>query len=236
MNLKKIILILIIIFITTGCVSSDYNLTINKDLSVNEEVFISATDEYFDLFYMDYRLTIVKNVYNNQEIMKTLPDNNYSYKLIEEERRPGVLANKKYNNINDYIKETIFKTQVFEDIEYIEKDNLITIQTKNFLPYVEDETDVRYPISDLKINIKVPYVVTSNNADKYDNVTNTYTWNIDEETKDKKIEITFDKNKIYVYNLGIYIFISILIILAIIVIVIILKMVKKNKRNNKIYE
>ena len=236
MNLKKIILILIIIFITTGCVSSDYNLTINKDLSVDEEVFISATEEYFNLFYMDYRLTIVKGVYNNNEIMKNLSNNNYSYKLIEEEKRPGVLVNKKYNNLNDYTKETIFKNQSFSDIEYIEKDNLITIQTKDFLPYVEDKTDVRYPISDLNINIKVPYIVTSNNADNIDKVTNTYTWYINSETKDKKIEITFDKNKIYVYNLSMYIFIIILIILIFIVGIIVFKIVKKNKRNNKIYE
>ena len=236
MNLKKIILILIIIFITTGCVSSDYNLTINKDLSINEEVFISATDEYFNLFYMDYKLTIVKGVYDNKEFMQILPNNNYSYKLIEEEKRPGVLINKKYNNLNDYTKETIFKNQSFEDIEYVEKDNLITITTKNFLPYVEDETNGRYPISDLNINIKVPYIVTSNNADNIDKVTNTYTWYINSETKDKKIEITFDKNKIYVYNLSMYIFIIILIILIFIVGIIVFKIVKKNKRNNKIYE
>ena len=123
---------------------------------------------------------------------------------------------------------------MFEDIKVTTDNNLVTIKTNGFLPYVEDETDVRYPISNLNINIKLPYVVTSNNADSYNKKTNTYTWNINSETLDKEINLTFDKSKIYVYNLVMYISIAILCVIGLIIALIVFHLRKRNKTNNKV--
>ena len=105
---------------------------------------------------------------------------------------------------------------------------------KNFIPYIEDETDNGYPISNLMINIKVPYQVVDSNASEIDKKTNTYKWKITEASKEEELKITFDKTKIYVYNLYMYISIGILCLLVVVLILIIRYLVKKNKKNNKI--
>lgn len=231
----KKILILLIPFFLTGCASVSYNIDIEKNLNITEEVFISATDEYFNNFYKNYPLTIVKEWYQSDRILNILNENNYEHKIITENvAYPGVLVKRKYNSLTDYSNNTIFKSQSFENIYTIQNENLITIKATDFLPYIEDESDSRYAISNLSINIKLPYVVVNHNADKYNKETNTYTWIINEKTKEKEIELTFDKNKVYVYNLVMYISIIILSLIVIAIIIIIKKYIKKNKINNQI--
>ena len=198
MNLKKIFLVLIGIFLMTGCADVKYNINISKKMKVEEEVFITGTNTYFANFYRNLPITIVEEYYNNKETMKPLAENGYTFEINKDKGRyPGILANKSFNSLKEYKENTVFINQVFEDISLIENDKLITLETKNFLPYVEDESFGRYPISNLSIDIKLPYVVTENNADSYNPKTNTFTWKIDSNTKDKEIKLTFDKSKIY---------------------------------------
>ena len=231
----KKILILLIPFFLTGCASVNYNLEIEKNLEVSEEVFITGTTDYFNNFYKNYPLTIVEEWYQSERILNTLNENNYNHKIITDEvTYPGVLVKKKYNSLTEYSNNTIFKDQTFEKIYSITNDNLITIKAVDFLPYLEDETDARYAISNLSINIKVPYVVVNHNADKYNKQTNTYTWAITEKTDEKEIELTFDKNKVYVYNLVMYISMFILCLVIVAIIFVVRKYIKKSKINNQI--
>ncbi len=235
MKLKKFILILVVPFFITGCASVNYNLEIDKNLGVKEEVFLTATSEYFDIFYKEYPETVIKRFYEDEDLLKPLKDNGYEYSMIDKDiAYPGILTKKNYISLDSYTKTTVFKNISFENIESSVSGDLVTIQSKNFIPYVEDETDNGYPVSNLVINIKVPYVVTSNNADKFDKKSNTYTWKITKETENKEIKITFDKTKVYVYNLSVYISFGILCLLIIILIFVIRYFVKKNKKNNKI--
>lgn len=231
--LKKIIII-IIPFLLTGCGSVKYDLNIEKDLTVSETSFMTATADYFNLFFKNYPITIVEGVYELEENKLLFTNNGYTYDLVRENiKYPGILVTKKYNNLNDYSNQTIFKGQTFEEINVTTNDNLVTLKTKNFLPvYLVEEIDDRRIVSELEINIKLPFVVTNHNADNYDKKTNTYSWYIKEDTEDKEIELTFDKNKKYVYNLVMYISLSILILLGVIGIIIGIMIVKKNKRNN----
>mgnify|MGYP003313448832 CR=1 FL=1 len=103
MNFRKIILIFIIPFFLTGCVSAKYTLDIDKNLKVSEEVFISATSEYFGSFYKNNPITIVKEWYNDSENKNSLTKNNYSHELVTENvTYPGVLVKKKYDNLSEY--------------------------------------------------------------------------------------------------------------------------------------
>lgn len=231
--MKKIFL-LIIPFLLTGCASVSYNLKINKDLSVVEDVKMTATKEYFDSYYKNLPITIVKQAYES-EWMDVVKQNEYDYKLVKDNvRYPTIFVNKKYDNLNKYTKETIFKGESFENILVIENNNLITIKTDNFLPYLEDQDQARFPISQLVINIQVPYVVTNSNADKKNMQDHIYTWIINEKTENKEINITFDKTKIYIYNLTMYISMIIIGILIVIGIIVIIKIRNKNKINNTI--
>ena len=60
--MKKIILIFLILFLVSGCATVEYQLDIQKDLSVLENVFISATSEYFNDFYRENPKTVVKRI------------------------------------------------------------------------------------------------------------------------------------------------------------------------------
>ncbi len=233
--LKKII-ILIIPFLLTGCGSVNYNLNINKDLTVEEQVFMTATEEYFDIYYKNFPKTIVKNTYDDPETMKPLIDNNYQYELkTDNQQFPGILAKKKFNSLLEYTNKTVFKGQAFKNISTTTKDSLVTLKATDLLPYILDEDVDYYLISRLKITIKLPYIVTSNNADSVNEKTNTYTWKIDEKTKSKEINITFDKSKIYIYKNDLIKYISIFLICVLIILLITYfrKIIKKNKFNNQ---
>lgn len=234
--MKKKILIFIIPFLLTGCANVSYDVNIDKDLKVEENVFITATSEYFSLFYKDYPKTIVSEWYNTEK-KNLLTNNNYTHELVTKDvRYPGVSIKKTYSTLSEFTNNTIFKNQVFENLLVITNEDLITLKSIGYLPYVEDETDNRYSVSNLVVKIKVPFIVEEHNADKVDKKTNTYTWIIKEETDNKEIDITFSKNKIYVYNLAMYISIIILSLLVIIAFYVIRKYVKKGKKNNKIYD
>lgn len=230
--MKKVILLLFSLFLVTGC-SVTNTVTINKDLSVKEELDMTGTSEYFNNYYKSRPINIINMMLDTGNRKETLINNGYSYVIKKESYYPSVLASKKYDTIDDYVSKTIFKEQYFNTFETYSNNNLITIKASDFIPYNPDNTEI-YSITKFVYNLKVPYVVEKHNADNYDKKTNTYTWYIDKDTENKEIEITFDKDKVYVYNLVMYISMIILLILAIIVGIIVYKLVKKNQMNNQI--
>lgn len=232
--MKKLVLVLIFLFLTTGC-SVTSNITINKDLTVKEEVKMTGTSEFFSTYYKSRPITTVNMLLNSGNRRETLIKNGYQYYIDESGNYPVVIANKNYSSINSFVTNTIFKEQYFENFETTEVNNLITIKAYNFIKYIEGDVEL-YEIDNFALNIKLPYVVTSHNADKYNSKTNTYTWYIQKETEDKEINLTFDKNRVYVYNLVMYISIFLLCLLGVILIIVIRKIVIKSKKNNKIIE
>ncbi len=231
--MKKVIILLLLVFLITGC-DVRTNITINKDLVVKEEVRMTGTSDFFATYYKNLPITVVNDMLNTANRKEILTNNGYKYEINQDERYPAVIATKSYSSIKEFTEKTIFKEQYFTNFETSTKDNLVTINANGFKKY--DQNPEYYAIDKCSIRIKVPFIVTESNADSYDAKTNTYIWNIELETKDKEIKITFDKNKIYVYNLVMYISIIVLIILGIILGIVIKKLVLKSKKNNKIYE
>lgn len=233
--MKKKILLLIIPFILTGCASVNYNITIDNDLTVLEEATITGSTEYFNIFNKNYPKTIVLEWYEDADIQSILNNNNYKHELIEKGvYYPSVFVKKTYASLQEYTTNTIFNNQVFEDILITNNDDLITINTVNFLSRSEDETDQGYNIDNLSITISLPFKVSDHNADTYSEKNNTYTWYIDSATSEKEINLTFNKNKIYVYNFSKYVSLFLIIILVLALIYFIRKIILKNKLNNKI--
>lgn len=235
--MKKVIMLLLIVFLFTGCADVNYDLRIAKDLSVNESVNISATEKYFNNFYMNLPITIVKGSYENMDLMSPLVKNKYSYELKKDNLPyPSVFVQKKYSSISDYAVSTIFKGQSFEKINISEDNNLITLNATDFIKYAPEDSggdsDNYFPVSKLNVNITLPFVVTNNNADKVIQKTNTYIWYINEETTNKEINLVFDKTKIYINNISLYISIVILVLIILVGIIYVCKLIKKNKSNN----
>ena len=62
---------------------------------------------------------------------KTLKEKNYEYRLVEE-TKPYVLASKTYGSVNDYIKESVFFNDYFDEIKYTENGSIKRIETVGF--------------------------------------------------------------------------------------------------------
>ena len=233
--MKKKILILLIPFLLTGCASVNYELDIDKNINVSEKVKITATSDFFNIYYKNLPITIVKEFYNDSDIQNKLNSNNYKHEINQKNAKyPEVIISKEYKSLEEYSQNTIFKNQVFENVIITTNDNLITLQTVNFKKYTTDDDSDSYPVSKLAISIKSPYVVVENNADKHDKKTNVYIWLVDSSTENKEIKITFDKNKIYIYNIIMYISLFVIILIILSMIIIGFKIHKKNVINNEI--
>ena len=181
------------IFIITGC-KVEYKLKINDDLTVQESVTMTGTDEFFNNYYKSSRLNVI-NMLLNDERKKQLTENGYQYEIVEQ-TTPYVLATKKYNNIEEFSSKTIFFNQYFENLEVVNDEGIISIKTQDFIPINPDFIE-RYDIKTTKIEITVPFKVVSSNATRFDAKTNTYTWYISDETTDFSLDLSYNSNMMY---------------------------------------
>jgi len=228
--MKKLFVLIIFLFMITGC-SVKSNITINKDLTVKEEVHMTGTPEFFAIYKKSLPITTVNMMLETGNRKNTLIENGYNYHIDKSGVYPVVVASKNYNTIDSFTKNTIFKEQYFKNFETIYDGNLITIKADDYINFIDGDTEL-YEVKNFVLNIKLPYVVTSHNADSYDAKTNTYTWTIKLSDENKEINLTFDKTRVYVYNLVMYISICVLIIICIALIIYARKIIKKNKINN----
>ncbi len=186
----KRLLLLSSLMLITGC-TAKYNLIINDDLSVSDEITASETIKYYDENYSLYdRNTAITNLWDN---MSSIFDysRHYTYKIND--NNTGIVAVSEYSSLQDYINRNSIYKQYFEKIDFSLNDDIITIKTSgDFYPYVEQDPE-RFPIDSFSLNIKLPFKVLNSNADLIDG--NTYTWHINKDTKEKSIYLEFDSSK-----------------------------------------
>jgi len=113
--MRKILALIIMIFLLTGC-SVNYNLTINEDLTINEEVNMTGTSEFFSVYNKTSKLNVIKMMLDTDD--KTLlENNNYSISIVEDDT-PYVKASKTFDDIIDYTNNNVFFKQYFDKIDY----------------------------------------------------------------------------------------------------------------------
>ena len=231
--MKKILLLVPLMLLITGCRVKS-NIIINKDLTVKETINMTETSEYFNIRYKELPSTVIKSLLTSGKREETLIKNGYKYEFSNLEKTPSVLATKEYSSLEEFAKNTIFKNQFYDDIIITINNNIISFKTSDVIPYDEENTEL-YDVEKCSVTITLPFVVTSHNADNYEKISNSYTWNFSGDNP-KKLELSFDKNKIYIYNIYMYISMFILFLIVVIIIIIILKMRKKNQINNSFCE
>lgn len=229
--MKKIrnILFIFIILLMTGC-SVEYNLSINGDDSITEKVV--ATEKTKKMESLTRRkgknaVSYLYDIYNRDD------SSNIVSKVEGSNTIATVTASHK--DIDEYAKN--FSSDIFDKVNVSRKNDEVTITAvqKRELGGMSSYS----PLYDsVEVKIKVPYIVTDNNADKIEG--SVYVWNINKEQDLKKIKITYKedsrknsvnlkiKNKTYNINYGILIVSGIIILLLIIFIIIYFK----NKKNN----
>lgn len=232
--MKKIILLIVGLFILSGC-SATYNLEIYNDeykenISVLSEkadttemkdwnIPTNADEENMDILLTTDKITGI-NYYAKKD---SFTNNHYKYAYANEFSMTNYY--KSYFAVNSYD----FFAVYYDDTDESGKKDLITIST-SFKNLIFE----KYPdLENLTINIKTNHRVYSNNADSKKDYT--YTWNINKNNyADKAIQIRIYKDK-YVLNYNqelskkLYIFLIILGILLVAMVIALLRMRKANK-------
>lgn len=234
---NKIIICLITIMLLTGC-TANYNVTINKDLTV-EENFEVIGDDRFKLtsgYTEDSMYSALKETYSELITEGDLDD--IKTKIVN--NNLTITSNIKYNNLNDFANSKYIK-KIYKDGLKVSTDRSVVSITSineldNFWLFVNGMEEDPL-INKLKVSIKIPYEVISNNATSVDKKTNTFTWEYDFQDYDKSIEITFDKNKEFIYGVDtkkVTKYIVYIILLGLVIFAIYKVYKNKNKKNNKI--
>lgn len=173
--MKKTILILLMLFITTGCTAT-YNLEISEN-GFEESLTISATDISENKYIIDYpQNAYYDEIGNNEDPTKKAEGVEYYNSFIREKKD---LKSINYNylfNVENFERSNIirnsFSTFVLKQYDH-DKDgenDYMMISTTDDFNILKNNDE----LENLTININCHYEVISNNADKVDG--NTYIW------------------------------------------------------------
>lgn len=223
---KKIILIFICLF-CIGC-EAKYELHINKDLSVTENMIGLENDTFYDNYYNSTKERVISFMTETKD--EHLNEVGYTKEIVTENDLTGAKVSKKFSTLEEYFEKSQAYTQFYEEWKHTVKNGIVTISLKNQLLRNEDSIE-RYVIDNCYVSITLPFKVKKSNADNVDNKTNTYSWKLnDHEAKD--IYIKFDINKEASYKQVNYIPYIIVSCVFICVFIIVYVFYKKYKLNN----
>lgn len=238
--MKKLLFILI--FLSTiffaGC-SASYDLVVDTDGKVKES-FYGIVDNETVLKYNDTIDTFLDSKiysYENMDIYKP-----YTFSKKIDKDTSYVKMERTYSSLESYIEISPLLDYLFEKVMFLNENGVVTFVTSGDFYYEniypENSPDSSFYIDEVKINIVFYNKVISNNADSYDENTNTYTWIINEDTKLKGIEfklsdeIRYDVIVKQFFKDNMMIFIAIgVIILAVLIVISALSAKIKNRNN-----
>lgn len=181
MNKKlKIFIIGILLILVTGC-SGNYNLKINDDMSVEEELYLTI-----DSSNNEYTKTLKIFKENN------IPEKDYEVVLSDNNVR--ITYNKKYDSIEEYLLDSKVYHELIDEIQFNKSNDYIDLYVNQKLKLSNDNviktngtnlTDLDV----LQINIENPFDVNFSNAEIVND--NVYTWTIKKGDIEKKIQMQF---------------------------------------------
>lgn len=210
----RILVISLLLFLFCGC-SGNYNLTINDDLTFNEEL-----DIYIESDNNNYEKTI--SLLEKAEI-----DSN-KYEVYVDDGKVYINYKEEYDTLEDYLLNSKLYHVLFDTVDY-SKDNVgMTINTENNFKLDDkgsNEVVNSYDIDNLKINIKMPFYMNKSNEDSKQN--DIYTWEINKNDTKKEINMDFSYKK--ASTLSIVLIVLLAIVAITFVALIIRNLIKSNK-------
>lgn len=176
----KIFIISILLILVTGC-SGNYNLKINDDMSINEELYLTIDNS--------------NNAYT--KTLKIFKENNIpekDYEVVLSDNNVRITYNKKYNSIEEYLLDSKIYHELIDEIQFNKSNDYIDLYVNQKLKLSNDNviktngtnlTDLDV----LQINIENPFDVNFSNAEIVND--NVYTWTIKKGDTEKKIQMQF---------------------------------------------
>lgn len=212
--MKKYLLILIMLLLLTGC-DAEYTITFDDDMKVHESIKLLEDNEFYEQYYKSTTNDVINFLI--EPYKAELNNNGYNKKNIIELDKNGVLIDNEFKEFSEYQDNSKFIKLLTDNIDYNVDDRKVSIKAKIIIDTDLDSQDQEsHPVSNLKLNIKVPFKVISSNADKVDSKNSIYTWYIDEDNNEKSIDITFEK-PLLAKKYYSYIFLGILLLVLLIV-------------------
>ena len=180
----KIIVLILFVLILTGC-KGEYNLIINKDLTINEKVNL-----YIENNNDAYEKTI--KLFKNNNI------DNSMYSISQSDEYVNVSYEEKFKNFEDYFLNSKFYSIFISQEDYKKTNKNINYAGTANLKLDDNVSNSNlnnsFYITNLKINVKTPFEIKDNNADEVNN--DTLTWIIKEQDtyRNFNFELSFLKN------------------------------------------
>lgn len=235
-NKLKLLLIIPLLFVT-GC-SINYNLRVDSNLNFKENATISEKNDVLNIYNKNLKL-VPDQKFSQYESFDGFESYDLKKKLFEKDSTGGIVE-AWFNGIDKY-KKSLLLTSVFSDINVTNYGNISSIQFIGYNPSVfVSEEDEEFQMDDITVNIRFHNEVVENNAQSYDEKTNTYTWVLNENKESGNIMFSIDQSKKR-YDIIIKDFFSdhlatiiTLSVLAFAVIVAACVLYSKNQKSNKI--
>lgn len=180
MNKKiKYIVISVLLLLVTGC-SGNYNVKINEDMSVNEELYLTIENK--------------EGLY--QKTLKIFNDNNIKekdYEVVLSDDNLKITYNASYNSIEEYILNSKVYHQLIDNIELNKSNNYVDLYVNEKLKLSnfnmkQNGTNLT-DLDVLQVNIENPFEVNFSNAELVTD--NVYTWTIKNGDIEKNIQMQF---------------------------------------------
>lgn len=233
MKYKRILLIISLLFIVSGC-SVKYEIEITKDLKVNEKLILTENNKTFIQNGTTNKLYIstMAETYRNNDRYK-------SYEINEEynKEQSGIEAAKKNSSLSDYQLNNGVKKTLFGFIVLKEEKNQVNFLATDYRGerFFEEADAAELKYEDVQVDIKLPFEVQEHNSDKYDEEKGIYTWYFNKNTKDKEIKLVFNKKisfkkqiiRLLKQNWYLFMIIPVLLLLVLLIFI-------RHKRVNKI--
>ena len=213
MKKLKMFLLLIIVFLVCGC-SGTYNLKINNDLSVSEELNITLEDE-------SSNYDSINDLFINNNIDEK------DYRIVIENNDLNVTYNNKYDSIEDYLLNSFLYKQLFDNISYNTDRKEFSLEASNIFNNNNSTLNFSNRIKSLQIKVDTPLNVVEENSDS--STDNSYIWSIDNKTKEKDLYLIFSVDNNIFTTGNILVFGAIIIVLIILVYLLIKRLLSSRK-------
>ena len=163
----KIFIIGILLILVTGC-SGNYNLKINDDMSVDEELYLTIDS--------------TNNAYT--KTLKIFKENNIpekDYEVVLSDNNVRITYNKKYDSIEEYLLNSKVYHELIDEIQFNKSNDYIDLYVNQKLK-LSNDNGIKINVTNLtdldvlQINIENPFDVNFSNAEIVND--NVYTWTI----------------------------------------------------------
>lgn len=226
--LSLIAVMAILLVALTGCVSVNYEVTLNKDGTADVAYIYGFEKEMLEQLGASAE-DMTSDMKANAET------SNYQIEAYSDDKVEGFKAKKHIENLSELSLEDAFGSENVKDSEEnqikIEKKGLKTVYSQNASIDLSGMDESTESMVIIKYIIKLPVKVGENNASEVSEDGKTLTWNL---KAGETNEISFEAESNYLTTI---IMISIAILLVIIILIVVfLNKGKKNKKSDELVD